>query len=193
MTAKTEKRAAGRVVYRRHPAGIHSRLEGGVAIPPSEGGRPEGPGDVNHLIRRMGGRVVAVALSQMYVIRCLHGLISAMPMPKGEDRNRGYAGAMNYHGIDIPMDQIEAFCRRNRIRGLSLFGSILRDDFGPDSDVDVLVEFEPGHVPGLIALNAMERELSGILGHKADLRTPRDLSRYFRDKVVQEAVVQYAA
>ena len=100
---------------------------------------------------------------------------------------------MNYHGIDIPMAQIEAFCRRNHIRQLSLFGSILRDDLGPDSDVDVLIEFEPGHVPGLIALNAMEGELSGILGHRADMRTPRDLSRYFRDEVLHEAEVMYNA
>ena len=114
-------------------------------------------------------------------------------MPKGQGRNRGYAGAMNYHGIDIPIDQIKAFCRRNRIRRLSLFGSILRDDFGPGSDIDVLVEFEPGHIPGLIALSAMERELSGILGHKADIRTPRDLSRYFRDEVLHEAEVVYDA
>ncbi len=95
--------------------------------------------------------------------------------------------------IAIDQDQIAAFCRKRHITKLALFGSVLTDRFGPDSDVDVLVEFEPGHVPGLMALSAMERELSGILGHKADIRTPRDLSRYFRDKVVQEAVVQYAA
>jgi uncharacterized protein len=92
--------------------------------------------------------------------------------------------------IAIDQDQIAAFCRKRHITKLALFGSVLTDRFGPDSDVDVLVEFEPGHVPGLMALSAMERELSGILGHKADIRTPRDLSRYFRDKVVQEAVVQ---
>ena len=95
--------------------------------------------------------------------------------------------------IAIDQDRIAAFCRKHHIVKLALFGSVLTDRFGPDSDVDVLVEFEPGHVPGLIALSAMERELSGILGHKADMRTPGDLSRYFRDKVVQEAVVQYAA
>ena len=95
--------------------------------------------------------------------------------------------------ITIDQDWLAAFCREHHIVKLALFGSVLTDRFGPDSDVDVLVEFEPGYVPGLIALSAMERELSGILGHKADMRTPRDLSRYFRDKVVQEAVVQYAA
>ena len=100
---------------------------------------------------------------------------------------------MNYYGIDIPTDRIEAFFRRNHIRRLSLFGSILRDGFGPDSDIDVLVEFEPGHVPGLIALSAMERQLSGILGHKVDMHTPRDLGRYFRDEVLHEAEVVYDA
>ncbi len=75
----------------------------------------------------------------------------------------------------------------------SFFGSVLRDDFRPESDVDVLAEFEPGREPGLIALAGMEEELSGILGRKADLRTAEDLSRYFRDKVVSTAEVQYAA
>lgn len=89
--------------------------------------------------------------------------------------------------------KIADFCREHYITKLAFFGSILTDRFGPDSDVDVLVEFAPAHVPGLIALSAMERELSQILGRKADMRTPRDLSRYFRDEVVRNAVVQYAA
>lgn len=93
--------------------------------------------------------------------------------------------------VSIPRDKIEDFCRRHHIRRLSIFGSALRDDFTSDSDVDVLVEFEPGHVPGL-AFFAMEAELSEILGRKVDLNTPNFLSRYFRDKVLQEAVVQYA-
>jgi hypothetical protein len=100
---------------------------------------------------------------------------------------------MTYHGIDIPADAIAAFCQRNHIRRLSLFGSILREDFGPDSDVDFLVEFEPGKTPGLIGIAQMEIELSEIIGHKADLRTPEDLSRYFRDEVVREAELQYAS
>jgi predicted nucleotidyltransferase len=83
------------------------------------------------------------------------------------------------------------FCRRHHIRRLSLFGSVLRSDFGPDSDVDVLVEFEPGHVPGL-ALFSMEEELSRILGRKVDLNTPGFLSSRFRDRVLSEAEVQYA-
>ena len=95
--------------------------------------------------------------------------------------------------ITIDQDRIAAFCREHHIVKLALFGSVLTDRFGPDSDVDVLVEFEAGHVPGLIALNAMERELSGILGHKADVRTPRDLSRYFRDDVLHDAVAVYDA
>ena len=95
--------------------------------------------------------------------------------------------------IELDREKIAGFCRRNHIRRLSLFGSVLRDDFGPDSDVDVLVEFEPGHVPSLFGIVDMEMELTDIVGRKVDLRTPEDLSRYFRDKVVTTAVVQYAA
>jgi hypothetical protein len=89
--------------------------------------------------------------------------------------------------------QVRDFCLGHHIRSLALFGSVLRDDFGPASDVDFLVEFEPRHVPGLLRLAAMERELSAMLGgRRVDMRTPRDLSRYFRDEVVAHAVVQYA-
>lgn len=96
--------------------------------------------------------------------------------------------------VRIPIDRraLEAFCRRHRVRRLAFFGSVLRDDFTPASDVDVLVEFEPGHVPGL-AFFAMERELSGILGRKVDLNTPGFLSRFFRDQVLAEAETQYVA
>ena len=94
--------------------------------------------------------------------------------------------------IEVDKQRIAEFCRRNRIRRLALFGSVLREDFGPDSDIDVLVEFEEGHVPGL-AFFAMERELSEILGRKVDLNTPRFLSRHFRDVVLAEAEDQYAA
>ena len=95
--------------------------------------------------------------------------------------------------IFIPKDKIADFCRRHHIRRLSVFGSALRDDFREDSDVDILVEFEPGHVPGLLKLARMERELSRLLGgRKVDLRTPDDLSRYFRAEVLEEAEVQYA-
>ncbi len=89
-------------------------------------------------------------------------------------------------------DKIAEFCREHHIRRLSLFGSALRGDFGAGSDVDVLVEFEPGHVPGLIRLAGLELDLSEIFGgRKVDLRTPEDLSRYFRDAVLAEARVQY--
>ncbi len=89
---------------------------------------------------------------------------------------------------------VAEFCQKNHIRKLSLFGSVLRDDFGPDSDIDVLVEFEPGKGPGFFGLARMERELSELLGgRKADIRTPQELSRYFRDEVVASAELQYAA
>ncbi len=94
--------------------------------------------------------------------------------------------------VDIPKDKIADFCRRKHIRKLSLFGSILREDFRQDSDVDLLVEFDPDHIPGLITLAGMEIELSKIIGRKVDLRTAHDLSRYFRQEVLNLAEVQYA-
>ena len=94
--------------------------------------------------------------------------------------------------IEVDKKRIAGFCRRHRIRRLAFFGSVLRTDFGPHSDVDVLVEFEDAHVPGL-AFFTMEKELSKILGFKADLNTPQFLSRYFRDDVLAEAEDQYAA
>jgi hypothetical protein len=95
--------------------------------------------------------------------------------------------------IPIDRERIAEFCRRNHIRKLSLFGSVLRDDFRPDSDVDVLAEFEPGAVVGLIRLAGMEIELSEMLGRKVDLNTAGFLSRHFRDRVLAEAEVQYDA
>ena len=92
----------------------------------------------------------------------------------------------------IDKDMIADFCHRHHIKKLSLFGSVTGEDFGPESDVDVLVEFEPGHVIGLIRLSAIESELSDLLGRKVDMRTPADLSRYFRQEVVEAAEVQYA-
>jgi hypothetical protein len=95
--------------------------------------------------------------------------------------------------IRLPADRVADFCRRHHIRKLSLFGSVLRDDFRPDSDVDVLVEFEQGKSPGLIRLAGMELELSDMLeGRKVDMNTPRCLSPYFREQVQREAEVQYA-
>lgn len=99
---------------------------------------------------------------------------------------------MAYHGIEFPREPIAAFCQRNGIRRLALFGSILREDFRPDSDIDLLVEFEPGQVPSLLGMAGLEIELSEMLGRRVDLRTPEDLSRYFRDEVLAEAVPQYA-
>ncbi len=100
---------------------------------------------------------------------------------------------MNYHSVEIPEQAVAEFCRRHHIRRLSLFGSILRDDFGPGSDIDVLVEFEPGRVPGLLRMAGLEIELSGMLGRKADLRTAAELSRHFREVVLREAQAQYVA
>jgi predicted nucleotidyltransferase len=93
--------------------------------------------------------------------------------------------------ISVSQEKLVEFCQRHHIRRLAFFGSVLRDDFRPDSDVDVLVEFAPGHTPGLITLAGMEIELSELLGRKADMRTPADLSRYFRQEVLDSAQVQY--
>jgi uncharacterized protein len=93
----------------------------------------------------------------------------------------------------IPKDLIEDFCRRHHIKKLAVFGSYLREDFGPESDIDFLVEFDPQHIPTLFDVAGMEIELSELLGgQKVDLRTPQDLSRYFRDEVVADAKVRYA-
>jgi predicted nucleotidyltransferase len=93
---------------------------------------------------------------------------------------------------EISKEKIAEFCRKHHITKLALFGSVLREDFRSESDVDVLVEFEPEHVPGL-AFFTMEEELSEILGHKVDLHTPQFLSRYFRDRVMADAEIQYVA
>ena len=94
--------------------------------------------------------------------------------------------------IAVPKEQIAEFCRKHYIRKLALFGSVLRDDFGPKSDIDVLVEFEPGKTPGL-AFFAMQDELSQVLGYPVDLNTSQCLSRYFRDEVLAEAEAVYVA
>lgn len=93
--------------------------------------------------------------------------------------------------IEVPKDKIAEFCRKHHIRKLALFGSVLREDFGQDSDVDVLVEFEQGRTVGLLRMAGLELELSEILGRKVDLRTPAELSRYFRDEVMQSSEIQY--
>jgi hypothetical protein len=100
---------------------------------------------------------------------------------------------MNQLTLPIPAETLAEFCRRHRIRKLSVFGSVLEGTARPDSDIDLLVEFEPNGEPGLIALAGMEDELSALLGgRRVDLRTAEDLSRYFRDEVVRTAQVQYA-
>jgi predicted nucleotidyltransferase len=95
--------------------------------------------------------------------------------------------------IEIPKKEIEKFCKRNGIKKLSIFGSVLRDDFNLASDVDILVEFDDDAIPGFFKLMRMQDGLSKILGRNVDLRTPKDLSRYFRDDVVSKAVIQYVA
>ena len=94
--------------------------------------------------------------------------------------------------LEIFKDKIAEFCKKNHIRKLSLFGSALRYDFKPDSDVDMLVEFDPDYVPGFITLAGMEIKLGEIIGRKVDLRTAQDLSPYFRQEVIESAVIQYA-
>jgi predicted nucleotidyltransferase len=95
--------------------------------------------------------------------------------------------------INIPKEKIADFCKQNQIRRLYLFGSVLRGDFGPGSDIDVLVEFEPGTRVGLIRLSGLEIELGDIIGRKVDLNTPGFLSKYYRDQILGEAEVQYDA
>jgi uncharacterized protein len=99
---------------------------------------------------------------------------------------------MTYHDLVIDPNQIANICRKYHIRKLSLFGSVLRPDFGPSSDVDVIVEFEPGQAPGLEFFD-IEAELSHRFGRQVDLNTPRSLSRYFADQVLAEAKVLYDA
>ena len=96
------------------------------------------------------------------------------------------------HTLDIPLAEIEKICKKYFIQKLSLFGSVLHGDAHPDSDLDILVEFVPGHVPGF-AFARLERELSAIFDRKVDLRTPFDLSQYFREEVLKEAQTLYAA
>ena len=95
------------------------------------------------------------------------------------------------HGVEIQRERIARFCLENHVRKLSLFGSILTDQFGPDSDVDVLVEFDPDSAPTYFDMAGMEQELSAIFGRRVDLRTPKELSRYFRDQVIASAATQY--
>jgi uncharacterized protein len=95
--------------------------------------------------------------------------------------------------VQLPHDRIAAFCQRNGIGRLSLFGSVLRDDFRPESDVDMLIEFRPGVHVGYFAMSRMTRELSDIVGRVVDLRTAAELHPAFREQVLTEALTEYAA
>ncbi len=109
---------------------------------------------------------------------------------------RGIFAASGYTAAPpMPLSSaLSSFCRKNKIKKLSLFGSVLRPDFRPDSDVDILVEFVPGNKPGFLGLQKMENELSELFGgRRIDLRTAEDLSRYFRARVIKEAELQYAS
>jgi len=98
---------------------------------------------------------------------------------------------MKVQNITIPGDQIADFCRQHGIRRLALFGSVLGDEFGPDSDVDMLVEFVPGRSIGMLGMAQLENALTKLVGRKVDLRTPGELSRYFRDDVLRSCQNQY--
>jgi uncharacterized protein len=101
-------------------------------------------------------------------------------------------GFTSAHGIEIPKEKIAVFCRKHHINELSQFGSVLRDDFRPDSDLDFLVSFKKDHIPGLLKLVSMERGLSLLFnGRKIDIRTVNDLSRYFRNEVINKREVVY--
>jgi uncharacterized protein len=110
-------------------------------------------------------------------------------MVMADDRRRD---SMSQGRPKIPKDLIAEFCRTRHITKLAIFGSYLREDFGPESDIDFPVEFDSEHIPGLFDVAGMEIELSEMLGRKVDLRTAQELSRYFRDEVVAHAEVQYA-
>ena len=112
--------------------------------------------------------------------------------PSSRDLSEVSGTAANRPRVAMDREKLAAICRTNGIRKLAIFGSALRDDFDSESDIDFLAEFEPGKVPGLIGIAGIEIELSQLLGgRKADLRTAEDLSRYFRDRVMKDAKVQY--
>ncbi len=93
--------------------------------------------------------------------------------------------------IPIPLKWIEKFCKSNHIIKLALFGSVLTDHFSSTSDIDILVEFDPNHIPGLFSFVEMKDELAKTLGREVDLRTPEDISIYFRDEVVKHSYLIY--
>ena len=93
----------------------------------------------------------------------------------------------------ITRDELKNFCQKHHITKMSLFGSAIRDELKPESDIDVLVEFDRKHIPGLLDIAGMEIELSEIIGKKIELHTPAELSRYFREDVMKQAKVEYAS
>jgi predicted nucleotidyltransferase len=95
--------------------------------------------------------------------------------------------------LKLPQQELAAFCRRHDIARLSVFGSALRDDFGPESDVDLLIEFQPDAEPSLLDLGGMQQELCDLLGRQVDLKTPEFMSPFVRERVQREALLQYAA
>ncbi len=100
---------------------------------------------------------------------------------------------MILNGVDFPEDRLADFCHRHGVASLSVFGSILTDSFGPESDIDVLVVFQADRTPALFGFGAMVQELQDMTGRRVDLRTPKDLSKYFRDRVMREARPLHAA
>ena len=128
------------------------------------------------------GMIQPQSLDKIYVFWCNIDMAS--------EKNK--SGIREGKALPLPKSKINEFCRRHHIKKLSVFGSILRDDFSPESDIDILVEFEQEHIPGL-AFFAMEQELSQMLGRKVDLNTLQFLSPYFRNDVEAESEVQYAA
>jgi predicted nucleotidyltransferase len=108
-------------------------------------------------------------------------------------QNLLFSVIMQQPHVQFPQGFIESFCERHHIKKLSLFGSVLRSDFRPDSDVDVLAEFYPGKTPSLFDMVDLELELAMVLGRKVDLRTPSDIGRFMRPRILGEAVLQYAA
>lgn len=144
--------------------------------------------DAGIVVREKRGNLVYYqADTESPVFNELHSLVLKL-MSLSDDDKQGKADSR----FPLSQAQLDAFCRKHYIKKLSLFGSVLRDDFRPDSDIDVLVEFDPGHVPGF-SIIGIQNELARMTGRKVDLRTAGDLSRYFRERVVAEARVKYDA
>jgi uncharacterized protein len=144
--------------------------------------------DAGIITRQVRGREVYYQANQKCpIFNELKGIVEK----KAPSSRRSFNGdELIAHRFNVPKDRLAEYCRRHHIKKLLLFGSVLRDDFRTDSDIDVLVEFEAGHVPGFAIID-MENELSKLVRHKIDLRTKGDLSRYFREQVVREARLEY--